>query len=454
MSVPSAECDMTLASFSSSTDDVCSLASTLAMPGQPVCRLEKTQSRRFSAAMFSSLRVSSSAARPSIASLFKRASSPPPAPLGHILAPLPDFGDLDVAAPVPEDPVLSASPDPDVPAAAPIAAPVAVPRPQVARRRAPSIASVSSEESCYSDSEEQSESIETPNTSLSHLASSVGSPKRMRTPLLVIQPIAEEPERGRKRSDASLLRHVASQTFERPSIRRDALPKRSHSTAPKPSASFLRPVSPVPRFLRSASPAPSARRVLGSLGLLSSAQNSEASLGAPAGSRAARTVRRIFSRRGPLSQPDEDDRDASDFEDYEMLSIPRDAGWRGMERYGGAGGQGPTKEPKAALTKRKVLIVRLDSGNNFDLGLGAFEAVRRHFASYGAVSSIQVDSSLKRTVVGVVALPMRRRTAAETALRVEFRDKNVYETVCPTGASQTVEMRGVGRVVLELVEHK
>lgn len=161
----------------------------------------------------------------------------------------------------------------------------------------------------------------------------------------------------------------------------------------------------------------------------------------------------MFKRsRGP-----DESRFSDDEDDFEILSPPRDAGWRGMQLYGGTGGQGRPATPSKTPSKRTVLIVRLDSGNNFDLGLGAFESVRTWCAAYGRVSSIQVD---KRRAVPAVSLGkslnlnLKRRT--DSALRIEFRDKAAYDAVCPggLGSSCSVDVRGVGRVVLELAEHK
>ncbi|KZV96152.1 hypothetical protein EXIGLDRAFT_765533 [Exidia glandulosa HHB12029] len=474
--------------FASSTDDVCSLASTLAVPGL-LPRVQKSPSRRLSAqAMFSSLRVTANAARPALASLFERAPSPQPAPLGHALPPLPDFGALDVA--VPDAP--SALPDVPPPSLEQIRA--AFDGPAMATRSPPSVASASSDsESVYSDdahSEPSEPSVETPNTSLSHLTSAASSPKRsflLHRPILEHVPEPEpesEPERGRKRSDVSTLRHVASQAFIRQPRAGLKLPARSRSVAPHPSPNLLRvpsttpprgylsraaspappapgifasrPASPNPsRFLRAASPLPSARAALNNLGFLSSARSSQASLGTNAGVPRSQTssVRRMFAR----SRGADGSRFSDDEEDFEMLSPPRDAGWRGMELYGGAGGQGKPTTPSKTPSKRTVLIVRLDSGNNFDLGLGAFESVRKWCSSYGSVSSIQVDNRRALPAVSLAkSLNLNLKRRVDSALRIEFRDKAAYEAACPGGIGSTcaVEMRGVGRVLLELAEQK
>jgi hypothetical protein len=197
---------------------------------------------------------------------------------------------------------------------------------------------------------------------------------------------------------------------------------------------------------------------------MASASSSQASLAESVAVR-ARRVRRMLSNSRPRRTrratvtPEESELDI----EFEMMSPPDGARWRGMQMYGSADGL-PSPNDMRPRRGRTVLIIRLDSGNNFDLGLNAFEAVREWATRYGPVSSIQVDSR-KRAAI---------RRKADSALRVEFRDPQTYERVsfphsclpavwtcadpipqiCPDAEPRSIDMRGIGRVVLELAEQK
>ncbi|KAH7107675.1 hypothetical protein BKA62DRAFT_667706 [Auriculariales sp. MPI-PUGE-AT-0066] len=445
-----------------------SLASTLQLPSPTTPTVSPPSSPRTTRAsrLFSSLRVSTSSSRPSIASLFnKRAPSPPPRlAVDHALPPLPDFGQLAASVPAAVPQASDPSSEPQI--AVPDIAPLSLAQIQKALddklpnhsvSRAASTASSSSESlSHYSSPDGPVMSVESLNTSFSHVTSPPPSPRHASTtfvinrPVYHLQQVVEEPEpergRERKRSDASLLRHAASQAFSRtPKLLVTRLkPARSLSFTPSSQTSFpFRGISPhysTPPQSRS----PSVTRSPINIGSNKSASSSQASLSESVAF-GARRMRRLISTSTRVSRRRTDlavTSDESELEnDFEMMSPPRDAGWRGMQLYGGLDGLTPPSKVRAQRG-RTALIVRLESGNNLDLGLNAFEAVREWAARYGAVSSIQVDSRSR----------MRRK--ADSALRVEFRDIQTYERVCPNWEARSLEMRGIGPVVLELVEHK
>ena len=427
-----------------------SLASTLQLPPKtlltqtlPSPPATPTSTGKRASRFFSSLRASSAAARPALASLFKRSPSPPPKlALGHALPPLSDFGTPLTIPPAAVEtsskPILTidiASPEVPPPSLAQIQKALDKTLPVQSPTMAPSTASSSSDSlSHYGEEDEPVMSVESLSTSFSRSSfSAPTSPTKLSSshfvlnrPVLNLHQVPEEPEfergRERKRSDASLLRHVSSQTFTRSQPAVSLKPTRSFSATPyvpPPMTNFpFRGMSPSPHTPPH-SRSPSVSRSPMNLGHMTSASSSQASLSESVAVH-ARRFRRAISMSRPRRRQANAISDDSDIEsDFEMMSPPRGAGWHGMQRYGGVDGLPPASaiRPRRGRT---ALFVRLDSGNSFDLGLHSFEAVRAWAARYGAISTIQVDSRKRGTAI---------KRNAESALRVEFRDPQTYERV-------------------------